>query len=205
MGSPLDSVGSIVAVTALSERVWAVASAEGLVSAVAWEEESFKGPIWSVPVGLPVRALHSAGATLVVEGSDRLVGLSSVDGSSRWEVSLSLAGGETGTVNGHVFLSTESALRVFETEGGTLLTELAVESKPVGAAVVDDGVLWLDVSGAAHRAPLGGEGGRESTPLGGPLSRASFEGGAFLFTTDAGEIGLVEIATPGDAILSQRP
>lgn len=202
IGSPVEPVGPIEAVTALGERRWAVASPDGIVAAVAWEESDFStSTIWRVRVELPVEALDSSGAALVVQGSQRLVALSSIDGSSRWE--LSLADGETAVVNAHVFLSGESVLRVYEPDLGTLVKELAVDAKPVAAAVVDDAVVWLDASGTAHRASLEGEGRLESADLGDPVSRASFESGIFLFTTNAGEIGLVELVTPGEATLSQ--
>jgi outer membrane protein assembly factor BamB len=202
VGAPIDTHRSIDAVTAMGARQWAVASRDGDVSTAAWQEPNvLDWPIWNAHLDVAVEALYSSGPTLIAASKDRLVGLSSIDGSDTWE--LPLNDDEIPMVNDYLFVSGDDVLRIYDPQGGTLLKELTVQSRIVGATLVDNTIVWLDASGAAHRAPLEGEGSEESVDLGDPLSRASFQDGMFLVTTDAGEIGLVELVAPAEVTLSQ--
>ncbi len=186
----------IVALATTGARSLAVATRDGRVSALDWESALRSG--WEVALSGPIQGLSYANERLILPSGERIVGLASSDGSASWD--LGLETGETVRVESEaLYLFGPGTLRVFDIATGGLLLSRSLPSPAVGAALHDGALVWLDASGRAHRARPGSDGEEESVDLEVSLSQAIFVSDRFLVTTEAGEVGLVELVEPPPA------
>ncbi len=186
----------IAAAAATGARSFAVATRDGWVSAFDWDTALRPG--WEATLLGPIQGLGYSNERLILPADERIVGLASRDGSPSWD--LSLEDGETFHIeSGAIFLLGSGTLRVFDVATGELRLKHSVPSPAVGAALHRGALFWLDASGWAHRAASGNEGEDESIDLDVLLSQAIFVSDRFLVTTEAGEVGLVELVEPQPA------
>lgn len=186
----------IAAVAATGAHSFAVATRDGRVVALDWDTALRTG--WEATVSGPIQGLVYSNERLILRAGERIVGLASGDGSPSWDLSLEI--GETFYVeSGAIFLLGSGTLRVFDVATGELRLKHSVPSPAVGAALHRGALVWLDASGRAHRAASGNEGEDESIDLDVLLSQAIFVSDRFLVTTEAGEVGLVELVEPQPA------
>jgi outer membrane protein assembly factor BamB len=186
----------IAAAAATGARSFAVATRDGRVSAFDWETALRPG--WEVTVAGPIQSLDYSNEKLILHAGERIVGLASANGSPSWELPLEM--GETFHMeSGAIFLLGAGTLRVFDVATGELRLNRSVPSPAVGAALHQGALVWLDASGRAHRAASSDEGEDESVDLDVLLSQAIFVSDRFLVTTEAGEVGLVELVEPQPA------
>jgi outer membrane protein assembly factor BamB len=186
----------IAASAAIDARRFAVATRDGRV--VALDRDTALRTGWEATVSGPILGLVYSNERLILHAGERIVGLASRDGSPSWDLSLEI--GETFYVeSGAIFLLGPGTLRVFDLATGELRLKHSVPSPAVGAALHRGALIWLDASGRAHRAASGNEGEDESIDLDVLLSQAIFVSDRFLVTTEAGEVGLVELVEPQPA------
>jgi len=186
----------IAAAAAMDARRFAVATRDGRVFSLDWDTAARAG--WEATVSGPIQSLGYANERLILPAGERIVGLTSIDGTSSWD--LSLETGETfHAESGAIFLLGAGTLRVFDVATGELRLTRTVASPAVGAALHAGALVWLDASGRGHRAAPGDEGEDESNDLEVLLSQAIFVSDRFLVTTEAGEVGLVELVEPPPA------
>ncbi|HEY7700623.1 MAG TPA: PQQ-binding-like beta-propeller repeat protein [Vicinamibacteria bacterium] len=186
----------IAVAAATSGRSFAVATRDGRVSALDWETGLRPG--WEATLSGPIQGLSYSNERVILPAGQRVVGLASSDGSPSWD--LSLEAGETLHVESDaIFLLGSGTLRVFDIASGELRFSRAVPSPAVGAAFHQGALVWLDASGRAHRAASGDGGEDEPVDLDILLSQAIFDSDRFLVTTEAGEVGLVELVEPQPA------
>ncbi len=183
----------IAAAVATGARSFVVATRDGRVFAFDWDTALRPG--WEATLSGPIQSLGYSNERLVLHAGEQIVGLASRDGSPSWDLSLEI--GETFQMeSGAIFLIGSGTLRVFDVVTGELRRTHTVASPAVGAAFHQGALVWLDASGRAHRSLEGSEGEDESVDLDVLLSQAIFDSHRFLVTTEAGEVGLVELAEP---------
>jgi outer membrane protein assembly factor BamB len=188
--------GEIAAAAAMGARSFAVATRDGRFSALEWETALRAG--WEATLSGPIQGLSYSNERLILPDGERVVGLASGDGSPSWDLPLEI--GETFHMESNeIILLGSRTLRVFDVATGELRLNHSVPSPAVGAALHDGALVWLDASGRAHRAASGNEGEDESIDLDVLLSQAIFVSDRFLVTTEAGEVGLVELVEPQPA------
>jgi outer membrane protein assembly factor BamB len=193
---PLELGREIAAAAATGGRRFAVATRDGRVSALDWEAGLRPG--WEATLPGPVQALSYSNERVILPAGQNVVGLASSDGSTSWN--LPFEAGETLHVESDaVFLLGTGTLRAFDAATGELRFSRSVPSPAVGAAVHEGALLWLDASGRAHRAATGDGEEDEPVDLDILLSQAIFDSNRFLITTEAGEVGLVELVEPQPA------
>jgi outer membrane protein assembly factor BamB len=186
----------ISAATATAGRTFAVATRDGRVAALDWE--TVLRPVWEATLPGPIEGLSYSNQRLVLPAGRRIVGLASSDGSQSWD--LSLEAGETLRVDSDaIFLLGPGTLRVFDVATGELRFSRSLPSPAVGAAFHQGALVWLDASGRGHRVASGNEQENEPVDLDVLLSQANFVSDRFLVTTEAGEIGLVDLVEPQPA------
>ncbi len=191
----------IAGATATGARSFAVATRDGLVSALDWDTAIHSG--WEANLSGPIEGLSYSNERLILPAGERIVGVASLDGSPSWE--LAIERGETFHIeSGAIFLLGSGTLRVFDVATGELRLSRSVPSPAVGAALHRGALVWLDAAGRAHRAASSNEGEDESIDLDVLLTQALFVSDRFLLTTPAGEVGLVELVEPQPAaVVSQ--
>ena len=186
----------IAAAVATGARSFVVATGDGRVFAFDWDTALRRG--WEATLSGPIQGLGYSNERLILHAGERIVGLASRDGSPSWDLSLEM--GETFHMeSGAIFLLGSGTLRVFDVVTGELRLKHSVPSPAVGAALHQGALVWLDASGRAHRAASSNEGEDESVDLDVLLSQAIFVSDRFLVTTEAGEVGLVELVEPQPA------
>lgn len=192
----LDLDGEIAAAAATGSTSFVVATRDGRVSALDWVSVVRSG--WKAEVPGPIEGLSYSSGRLILRAGQRIFGLASLDGSPAFE--LSLEPGETLHMeSGFLFLFGAGTLRAFDVATGELRISRSVPFPVVGAALTRGALVWLDASGRVHRAASGGDGEDGSIDLGVSLSQAIFDSDRFLVTTEAGEVGLVELVEPQPA------
>lgn len=188
----------IVAAAATGAQSFAVATRDGGVSTFDWDTALRPG--WEATLSGPIQSLGYSNEKLILHAGEKIVGLASRDGSPSWD--LSLEAGETFTMESDaIFLLGSGTLRVFDVATGELRLQHTVASPAVGAALHEGALVWLDSSGRAHRAASSNEGEDESVDLDVLLSQATFVSDRFLVTTEAGEVGLVDLVEPPPAVV----
>jgi len=192
LGEPLAIGGEPLGVVA-QERSWAAATRAGKVIGLAWNGQALI-KTWEMDLGAPIAEIAPAGRGLLVLSQTGYLSLLS-DGQELWRSPLA-AGKEYKLIplESSVLLQGADELQVYDNRSGRLVFSQKLSAPPVGAALGDGWLLWLDSSGRAHRASLAGGEPVESVDLGLPLEQARPIAGGFLVGTAAGEVGLVEYA-----------
>jgi len=207
-GAPLPAGGELLPIESASSGSWVAATREGKVFAVSWEpalpgsaestgaSQDRLVKLWEKDLAERLAEVRAgAGRIAVRTESGALLGLDE-QGQDLWR--LRLAGGERFEMVQHasaVLIWGLAALRVYDGTSGEPSFQWKVAAPAVGADIRGNFLLWLDSSGGAFQVEIGGGRPPEAQDLGVPLARASATERGFLVTTEAGELGLVEMTT----------
>ncbi len=215
LGEPLPVAGELLAILPSWEGSWVVATREGKVFGIAWDEPSSGsgGPPtegrlvkrWEQSFDERLAEVRLVERRLVVRAeSGTLVGFDEarqeiwrlhLSGEERFEIAPRAAS---------LLISSAAELRVHDWLSGEMRLQWKVESPAVGADVRGTSLLWLDRSGRAYRVDIPERRLLESADLGVPLAAATATPDGFLVTTAAGEVGLVEVGAGGQGAAANR-
>ncbi len=186
---------------------WIAAARDGRIARVEPAAEASQASrasvrvVWEQRLPEPVVDVHAARDWILLRlASGKLAVLASESGQLRRRLALARSEREQASESASALLiHGERSLRVLALPEGELRFELPLETPALAAELTSSELVWLDRAGVAHvadarsGAPLGAH------PLGTNLKEARAVPDGFGVLSDSGEVGFVELHSPGDA------